>query len=108
MLTFERVLEVFKDYLSQDDVLEVINTKRGYTVMLWDEKDGQWFGVEHCKTPEYLTDILLDGYADFLEQGYTHNRRNLTDDEQTEIKKRCNILREKCNGKEKLPVQKHY
>ena len=48
MMTFEKVLEVFNDYLNKDSVLEVVNTKRGYTVMIWDEKDEQWFGVEHC------------------------------------------------------------
>ena len=54
MMTFEKVLEVFNDYLNKDSVLEVVNTKRGYTVMIWDEKDEQWFGVEHCKAPELL------------------------------------------------------
>ena len=53
-MTFEKVLEVFNDYLNKDSVLEVVNTKRGYTVMIWDEKDEQWFGVEHCKAPELL------------------------------------------------------
>ena len=47
MMTFEKVLEVFNDYLNKDSVLEVVNTKRGYTVMIWDEKDEQWFGVEY-------------------------------------------------------------
>lgn len=41
MMTFEKVLEVFNDYLNKDSVLEVVNTKRGYTVMIWDEKDEQ-------------------------------------------------------------------
>ena len=81
MMTFEKVLEVFNDYLNKDSVLEVVNTKRGYTVMIWDEKDEQWFGVEHCKAPELLRDALLDGYRDFLEQQLTHNRRSLTETE---------------------------
>ena len=64
MMTFEKVLEVFNDYLNKDSVLEVVNTKRGYTVMIWDEKDEQWFGVEHCKAPElygmpYLMAIVI-------------------------------------------------
>ena len=53
MMTFEKVLEVFNDYLNKDSVLEVVNTKRGYTVMIWDEKDEQWFGVEHCEADFY-------------------------------------------------------
>ena len=43
-----------RDSLNKDSVLEVVNTKRGYTVMIWDEKDEQWFGGEHCKAPELL------------------------------------------------------
>ena len=95
MLTFEKILEVFKDYLNQDDVFEVVNTKRGYTVMIWDGKDEQWFGVQHCKTPELLRDALLEGYHDYSEQQLTHNRRNLTEheiayihDADTEVKKK--------------------
>lgn len=53
MMTFEKVLEVFNDYLNKDSVLEVVNTKRGYTVMIWDEKDEQWFGVELAKPPSF-------------------------------------------------------
>ena len=30
MLTFEQVLEIFKDYLETDDEVEVLLTKRGY------------------------------------------------------------------------------
>ena len=79
MMTFEKVLEVFNDYLNKDSVLDVVNTKRGYTVMILDEKDEQWIGVEHCKAPELLRDALLDGYRDFLMLLLTHIRRRLTD-----------------------------
>ena len=60
-MTFEKVLEVFKDYLEKDSVFEIITTTRGYTVMIWEEKDEQWFGVQHCKTPGLLRDALLEG-----------------------------------------------
>ena len=96
MMTFEKVLEVFNDYLNKDSVLEVVNTKRGYTVMIWDEKDEQWFGVEHCKAPELLRDALLDGYRDFLEQQLTHNRRSLTETEILDIQNRCEQLYDLC------------
>lgn len=95
-MTFEKVLEVFKEYLSQDDVLEVVNTRRGYTVMLWEEKEEQWFGVEHCKTPELLRDALLEGYHDFSEQQLTHNRRDLTNAETLDIQSRYKQLSDLC------------
>lgn len=95
-MTFEKVLEVFKDYLNEDNVFEVVSTKRGYTVMIWEEKDEQWFGVEHCKTSEVLRDVLLEGYRDFSEQQLTHNRRSLTEDEIADIQSRCKQLCELC------------
>ena len=54
-MTFEKVLEVFNDYLNKDSVLEVVNTKRGYTVMIWDEKkmsNGLVWNI--AKPPELL------------------------------------------------------
>ena len=96
MMTFKKVLEVFNDYLNNDTVLEVVNTKRGYTVMIWKEKDEQWFGVEHCKTPELLRDALFGGYHDFSEQQLTHNRPNLTEEEITNIQSRCKQLSDLC------------
>lgn len=96
MMTFEKVLEVFKEYLNQDDVFEVVITKRGYTVMIWETKEEQWFGVHHCKTPELLRDALLEGYRDFSEQQLTHNRRNLTEDEIADIESRCKQLHNRC------------
>ena len=95
-MTFEKVLEIFNDYLNSDTVLEVVKTKRGYTVMLWEEKEEQWFGVEHCKTPELLRDALLEGYHDFSEQQLTHNRRDLTNAETLDIQSRCKQLSDLC------------
>lgn len=92
MLTFEKVLEVFNTYLSEDDFFEVVITKRGYTAMIWEEKDEQWFGVEFCRTPERLRNALLQGYSDFSEQQLTHNRRSLTEKEIAEIQSRCKQL----------------
>ena len=89
-------LDLCGDCLNKDSVLEVVNTKRGYTVMIWDEKDEQWFGVEHCKAPELLRDALLDGYRDFLEQQLTHNRRSLTETEILDIQNRCEQLYDLC------------
>lgn len=95
-MTFEKVLAVFSEYLNSDTVLEVVNTKRGYTVMLWEEKEEQWFGVEHCKTPELLRDALLESYHDFSEQQFTHNRRDLTNEETLDIESRCKQLSDLC------------
>ena len=96
MLIFEKVLEVFSDYLNQDDVFEVVTTKRGYTVMIWETKEEQWLGVEPCKTPELLRNALLHGYHDFSEQQLTYNRRSLTEAEIADIESRCKRLSDLC------------
>jgi len=96
MLTFEKVLEVFKDYLAEDKVCEVILTSRGYTLMYWDEKLNNWYGVEYCETTEDLRDELLNAYCDFLEHKLTLNRRALTEEGKADIKKKFNSLHHKC------------
>ena len=48
MLTFEKVLEVFKNYLTEDDMYEVIFTSHGYTLLEWDRQCGEWTGVKLC------------------------------------------------------------
>ena len=38
MLTFEKVIEVFKDYLTEDTRYEIVMTSHGYTVLEWDSR----------------------------------------------------------------------
>ena len=38
MLTYEKVLEVFKDYLAEDDSCEVLIASQGYLVVDWDSR----------------------------------------------------------------------
>lgn len=63
MLTFEKVLEVFGDYLQQDPLYEVITTSHGYTLMAWEPKRNDWYKARYMETPEILMDSLLDTYA---------------------------------------------
>ena len=60
MLTNEKVLEIFKDYIDADEALDILSTRRGYAVMLWDFAHRDWSDVVCCQTPEALFDKLLD------------------------------------------------
>lgn len=60
MLTFEKVMEVFQDYLAEDTRYEIIMTSHGYTVLEWDSRANTWAGEELCATPEIMRDVLLD------------------------------------------------
>lgn len=67
MLTFEKVLEVFKDYLAEDTRYEIVMTSHGYTVLEWDSRANTWTGEELCATPEIMRDVLLDNFTGYLE-----------------------------------------
>jgi hypothetical protein len=96
MLTFEKVLSVFSGYLQQDPLYEVILTSHGYTLMAWEPERDEWYSAELMETPEELQDALIDAYAGFLEDQITDNDRELNPEEEMEIKKKCNLLREQC------------
>lgn len=85
MLTFEKVLSCFKDYLAEDTMYEVLSTSRGYTVMEWDEGAKDWDSAKICHTPEELKDVLLNAYSGYLAYKITLGRRSLTDDERQRI-----------------------
>ena len=96
MMTFEKVLEVFKDYLTEDTNCEVVLTKHGYTVMQWDKNSKSWYGVEYCETPEDLRDELLSSYRMNEAEKITKTRRELTEKEAKTIQTLCKKLFNKC------------
>ena len=98
MLTFEKVLAVFADYLQQDPLYEVILTSHGYTLLAWEPERNQWYSAEFMATPENLMNSLLDVYASFREDQITGNDRDLAQQEEAELKRECAQLRNKCLG----------
>ncbi|MDE7220643.1 MAG: hypothetical protein K2O45_13660 [Oscillospiraceae bacterium] len=99
MLTFEKVLEVFKEYLQQDPLYEVVFTRHGYTLMAWEPARNNWYSAEYMATPEILVDSLLDAHANYMEDRITDNERDLTEQETAEIKRQCDLLRAECMNK---------
>lgn len=96
MMTFEKVLEVFKDYLTEDTNCEVVLTKHSYTVMQWDEKSKDWYGVEYCETPEDLRDELLSSYRMNEAEKITKTKRELTEEEAQAVNINCRKLLVLC------------
>ena len=99
MLTFEKVLTVFGDYLQQDPLYEVISTRHGYTMMAWEPARNTWYSAEYMATPKALLNSLLDAYANFMEDQITDSERELTQQETDKIQSQCNLLRAKCLDK---------
>jgi len=94
-VTFEKILSVFADYLEHDVIVEIVMTRRGYTVMMWDRKQQNWWEAECCATPEKMLDVLLSSYGMYLEEKFCGAKRDLTAAEQAEIeqtKERMKVL----------------
>lgn len=98
MLTFEKVLDVFKDYLATDGMYEIVMTSHGYTMLEWDSCLGDWTGARRCTTPQSMADMLLYGYTGKLEYQATLARRELTEDDLAQVEAQWKIMLEKLQS----------
>ena len=100
MLTFDRVLEVFSDYLDEDKSYEVLRSSRGCMVVNWENYENDWVTVQLCQTPEDLRDILRFSYVEYqgfrLTDGY---QRDLTEQEDMDIEQMGIELAARCEEK---------
>lgn len=67
MLTDEKVINIFEDYLEEDQAVETVRTRHGMTYMLWDDTAKDWSEAVCCNTPEELFDKLLDSFRSYQE-----------------------------------------
>ena len=99
MLTYEKVLAVFKDYLAEDDSCEVLTTSQGHLVVDWSSRksDSEWVTSRLCQTPEHLRDVLRSRYEEY--QGYKLTRgykRELLPFEDADIRLMGEAMSERC------------
>lgn len=86
MLTVEKVLEVFGDYLKEDTDCEVIKTRRAYIIGMWDKRTGNYEFIEAYTAPEDMKDRLLSEFENYLAYKFTLGQRDeLTKEEQSVI-----------------------
>ena len=85
MLTFEKILNVFASYLMQDKGIDVIKTRHGYTVLMWNSGQQNWCNAEFCATPEKMLELLQNSYGMYMEEKYCGGKRNLTETEKAWI-----------------------
>ena len=67
MLTFEKVLEIFADYLTADETIEVYISRHGCVRVEFDQ-DFHYCSGEVCHTPKELFDLLAEGYRTVRDQ----------------------------------------
>lgn len=93
MLTNGKVFDIFQQYLEEDQATEVVLTRHGYAVMLWDYAGQDWSEVTCCQTPEELFDKLLEsfvGYQEFLMiQRNNDGEGEVSEEEQEQIQNMC-------------------
>lgn len=98
-MTYERVLEVFKDYLSADKDSELLNTSRGYLVLYWESCHNTWVTARLVQEPEELRDILRERYEEFQSYQFSQARKRDPDPvEREEIARMGAELAAKCGG----------
>lgn len=89
MLTEKKVLEIFADYLKEDQATEVVQTRRGATVMLWDSAGQDWSEAVCCDTPEKLFDKLLDSFTGYQEYLLLQKKEQIGEADRQKIQKLC-------------------
>ena len=88
MLTFEKVLEIFADYLTADETIEVYISRHGCVRVEFDQ-DFHYCSGEVCHTPKELFDLLADDYRTYLEIELTKGKREVTEDDEREADAFC-------------------
>ena len=95
MLTFEKVLNMFEDYLAKDLEVEIVQTSRGYLRICWNGNSPYCEDCYLCSTPEVLFDMLLEEYKDYLELSITKGQRDATAEDERLIEAQCQLLLDK-------------
>lgn len=85
MLTFEKVLEGFQNYLAEDTRYEILMASRGYVILEWGSSNQTLESAQFCPTPEVMKEALLNALEGYLEYKITLCNRNLTDEERRNI-----------------------
>lgn len=85
MLTFEKILNVFGQFLAENGIYEIVQTSQGYTVLEWDSCGKEWISATLCETPEKMVETLIENLTGYLEYKATLGRRELTYDDMAHI-----------------------
>lgn len=96
-MDYERIMEVFKDYLERDEV-ELLKTSRGYALVIWDSLASRYGMVEHIDSPERMLEVIIEDYKITEILKLTHGKRE-------ENKKDVQIVQMKCEEKVKACLE---
>ena len=80
MITLEKILNVFADYLAEDQTLEVMELKHGYYVVSWQSLTQHYEFSNFCPTLDELANVLTSYYAQNLKYK-NYEQEMISDDE---------------------------
>lgn len=91
MLSFEKVLQIFKEYLDEDLALEIYESRYGYISVFFDGIPPRSSNCEGklCRTPEELFDHLLSEYESYVSVLLTQGRREENETDKAQIQRLC-------------------
>lgn len=90
-MDFNNVLDAFKEYISESQYIDVLNTKFGYTILHFNpDTESFVYTPEIIRTPQDMLQYLKEEIVlDVLEStGRDHDLENADQDELNEIQKR--------------------
>ena len=95
MLTFEKVLSVFDPFLAENGIYEIVQTSHGHTILEWDSCSREWISVKLCATPDDMAETLIEHLTNHLEYKATLGRRELTEDDLSQVAAQVENVRRK-------------
>lgn len=81
MKTFEKVLEIFREYLDCDLEEEVLPCREGYLRVTWNGDSRYCVDGLLSRTPDELFEVLLSDYRSYEELRLTKGCREVTEED---------------------------
>lgn len=101
MQSFEKVLEIFRDYLTLDPEEEVLKCRRGYLRITWNEDSRYCVDGILSRTPEELFEVLLSDYRTYEEVRLTMGQREVSREEEKQVDVLCQRFRKQWEEESK-------
>lgn len=89
MKTFEKVLEIFRDYLACDLEEEVLPCRKGYLRVTWNGDSRYCVDGILSRTPDELFEVLLEDYRTYEEIQLTKGLREVTEGDERKAEEFC-------------------
>lgn len=85
-MTFEKVMEIFKNYLEEDKDIEVVKLNHGYYIFVWDSKKANYvINNQLIQSPKELFDELYAEAKIYYESMFKNKSTDIIEEMQKHI-----------------------